>query len=529
VKFNFLTAGIIVTGVTLSSEALAQTVKKPNVLFVIYDDLNDWILHPVGHPKTFTPNMDRLRQRSTNFINAHAVVPVCGASRASIFSGMYPLTTGLWAFGDWQKNPVLNSSVPLPLHFRNNGYDVYGVGKTIHEGGGGDFYTKYGHGPDYGPWPWRGKGAAFFTPEPAQYKNWISYLPEPMHRDLNYGPLSNVPVWEADSTNNIPGAKGWFSQEDELKTMTPFRYVSDVDRDAMPDEKSAEWALNVLNTKHNKPFYLCVGFMRPHTPLYVPKKYYDMFPVDKITFPPYKKDDLDDCAKVLRERWQWGYQKFDGLIKAGGLKALKEWVQAYLACIAFADDQLGKLMAAMDANGYWNNTVVIMTADNGYHVGEKNVIQKWHLWNESTRIPLFISIPGNAGKMGVCRHPVSLIDIYPTLLDLCSLPANPNKGHNNLMLNGHSLYPFLINPKTSKWDGPSVALMGVKDEGQPAHFSVVSDRFRYTLCGDGEEEFYDHKKDPNEWFNLANNHKFEKTKCRLREEMKEILSKRSNF
>jgi len=522
-KALLLSVSLLAAGSSLTLQVNAQKVKRPNVLFVLYDDLNDWVLHPDGHPKSITPNMDRLRQRSISFNNTHAMIPVCGASRASLFSGMYPMTTGVWEFGEWQKNPILKNSVPLPLQFLNNGYEVYGVGKTLHEGAGGDFYTEYGTGPNYGPWPWKGKGHASYTPEPTQYKKWIPYLPEQMHRDLNYGPLSNIPVWEADSTNKIPGAKGWFSEEASLKKITPFRYVTDDDRDAMPDEISAEWAVKVLNRKHNTPFYLNVGFMRPHTPLYVPKKYYDMFPIDKITLPPYKKNDLDDCAKVLRNRWQWGHQKFDALIKAGGERAWKEWVQAYLASIAFADDQLGKLMAAMDANGYWDNTIVIMTSDNGYHVGEKNVIQKWHLWNESTRVPLFISIPQNVGKGAVCTHPVSLIDIYPTLLNLCSLPVNPNKGRSNLPLNGHSLYPFLIDPKTNKWDGPSVALMCIKDANQPTNFSVVSERYRYTLCGNGEEEMYDHLKDPNEWTNLAMNPKYEKMSIQLRKELKEII------
>jgi len=525
-RFQLLSAFLLIAGANLSLQVTAQKVDRPNVLFVLYDDLNDWVLHLDSHPKTITPNMDRLRQRSISFVNTHAVVPVCGASRASLLSGMYPRVTGLWDFGEWRKNSVLSNSVSLPLHFRNNGYEVYGVGKTLHEGAGGDFYTEYGIGPDYGPWPWRGRGRAFYTPEPTQYKKWIPYLPERMHRDLNYGPLSNIPVWEADSTNKIPGAKGWFGEQEPTQ---PFRYISDNDRDTMPDEKSADWAVNVLNRKHTAPFFLNVGFMRPHTPLYVPKKYYDMFPIDKITLPPYKKDDLEDCAKVLRERWQWGFKKFDALIKAGGETALKEWVQAYLASIAFADDQLGKLMAAMDANGYWDNTIVIMTADNGYHVGEKNVVQKWHLWNESTRVPLFISIPRNLGKGSVCRNPVSLIDIYPTLLDLCSLPVDPNKGLSNLSLNGHSLYPFLIDPKANKWDGSSVALMAVKDADQPPHFSVVSEGYRYTLCGNGEEELYDHHKDPNEWINVAKNRKYVKTKNLLRQELKEILREKMDL
>ena len=423
-----------------------------------------------------------------------------------------------------EKKSCPGQKYPGPSPLRNHGYEVYGVGKTLHEGAGGDFYTEYGIGPDYGPWPWRGAGQAFYTPEPKQYKEWIPFLPEPMHRDLNYGPLSDIPVWEPDSSRNIPGARGWYSEEEFLQNITPFRYVSDEDRDLMADEKAAEWAVQKLNQAHNNPFYLCVGLVRPHTPLYVPKKYFDMFPIDQITIPPYKPDDLEDCAEALRDRWQWGYRKFDGLIKSGGEEAWKEWVQAYLASIAFADDQLGKLMEAMDANGYWDNTIVIMTSDNGYHAGEKNVIQKWHVWNESTRVPLFIYNPENSGKGTVCNHPVSLIDIYPTLIDMCSLPANPNEEHSNLALNGHSLSKFFQTPGAKKWDGPSAALMGVKDENQSPHLSIVSDRYRYTLCGNGEEELYDHWRDPNEWKNLAVNPEYFRIKGKLQKEMEKVLS-----
>ncbi|MCK0148280.1 sulfatase [Arenibacter sp. F26102] len=520
-------SGIFFLGfyICCSLEINAQKQEKSNVLVVIYDDLNDWILHPEGHPRSITPNMDRLRGRSTNFTNAHAVVPVCGASRASILSGLSPQVTGLWSFGEWQKNMILANSVSLPLHFRNNGYDVYGVGKILHEGSGGDFYTEYGKEPDYGPWPWKGKGDAFYCPKPSQYKKWIPYMPEVMHRDLNYAPLSSLPIWEVDK--NIPGASGWFNQRLPEEELSTFKYVSDSNREKMPDEESTDWAINILNQKHSKPFFLTVGYIRPHTPLYVPKKYFEMFPIDKITLPPYKKNDLDDCAKVLRDRWQWGYIKFDVLLKAGGEKDWKEWVQAYLASVAFADDQLGKLMESMDANGYWDNTIVVMTSDHGYHVGEKNVIQKWHLWNESTRVPFFVSIPQNKGKGFICNKPISLIDIYPTLVDLCQIPINPNKGKSNLPLNGRSLSPLLMNPNSPNWNS-SVALMGVKDQGQAPNFSVVSDRYRYTLCNDGEEELYDHVKDPNEWINLAKDTRYGITVGQLRNEMERIVSSIDN-
>lgn len=500
------------------THAASGPATRPNVLFIICDDLNDWALHPPGHPKAKTPNMDRLRRKSLSFTNAHVVVPVCGPSRKCLFSGLYPQTLDDYGFARWDTVSSLRGCVPLPLHFRNNGYGAYGVGKLLHEGAGGDFYTAYGIGPDYGPWPWQGKGKPSNTPHPAQFETWKKHLPANMHRDLNYGPLSHIPNWKAGAVKGMPGAKGWY-----YENRKPFRYVDDVDRDKMPDEMSADWAVNILKNKHDRPFYLGVGFIRPHTPLYAPKKYFDLFPLEDIQLPPYLKNDLDDCASVLRNRWQWGFKKFEALVKAGGETAWKEWVRAYLACMAFVDEQVGKVLEALDASEYRDNTIVVLTGDNGYHVGEKDCIQKWHLWDESTRVPLFFHVPGSRGNGRACDRPVSLIDVYPTLVDLCGLPEFPNKGRGNMPLEGHSLRPLLENPERDAWNGPSVAFMGIRDGKDIPHFSVRSRRYRYTLCGNGEEELYDHDKDPNEWANLAGDPKHRETQKQLREELTAIL------
>ncbi len=501
-----------------AAPAAEKVMKRPNVLLMICDDLNDWVLHPPGHPRAKTPNIDRLRARSVNFANAHAVVPVCGPSRKCLFAGLYPQRLDDYGFGAWKSTPALRTCVPLPAHFRGNGYGAYGTGKLLHEGAGGDFYTDYGIGPDYGPWPWQGKGTPSNTPHPAQFEAWKPHLPTPMHRDLNYGPLSTVPDWQADPAKGIPGAKGWYAENGK-----PFRYASDGDRSRMPDEVSADWAVNILQREHESPFYLAVGFIRPHTPLYAPKKYFEMFPMEDIQLPPYKKDDLADCASVLRERWQWGFKKFEALIAAGGEQAWKEWVRAYLACMAFVDDQVGKVLNALEESPHGDNTIVVLTADNGYHVGEKDCIQKWHLWDESTRVPLLIHVPGGPGGGKTCDHPVSLIDLYPTLVDLCGLPAQPNKRRGGPALDGHSLRPFLLEPERRAWDGPPVTLMAVRDKGAGPHFSVRSRRHRYTLCANGEEELYDHRNDPHEWTNLAGKPEHAKTAEKLRHELMEIL------
>ena len=510
--------GAVALGCGCRTQAADTRRDKPNVLFIICDDLNDWVLHPPGHSKAKTPNMDRLRARSLSFTNAHVAVPVCGPSRKCLFSGLYPQTIEDYGFAAWKSTKLLKRCVPLPLHFRNNGYSAYGTGKLLHEGAGGDFYTAYGIGPDYGPWPWRGGGRPMNTPHPRQYETWKKHLPIQMHRDLNYGPLSDVPHWKADAAKGTPGAKGWYCENGK-----PFRYVDDNNRDKTPDEISADWAVDILKKKHAGPFYLGVGFIRPHTPLYAPKKYFDMFPLEDIQLPPYRKDDLRDCVSILRKRWLWGYKKYDALVKAGGEKAWKEWVQAYLACMAFVDAQAGKVLDALDKSEYRDNTIVVLTGDNGYHVGEKDCIQKWHLWDESTRVPLFIHVPKARGNGHSCDHPVSLVDVYPTLADLCGIGGHPNKGRSNTPLDGHSLRPFLENPERKDWSGPAAALMAVRDKGAGPHFSVRSSLYRYTLCSNSQEELYDHQIDPHEWTNLAGNQKYEKTKEKLRKELMTIL------
>lgn len=490
-----------------------------NVLFIICDDLNDWVLHPVGHPQVKTPNIDRLRARSVSFVAAHAAVPVCGPSRKCLFSGLYPQTIDSYDFAAWRSVPSLANCVPLPLHFRNHGYGVYGAGKLLHEGAGGDFYTEYGHGVDYGPHPWLGVGPAEFTPHPRQYDLWEGHLPLwDMHRDLNFGPLSDVPEWKPGAIQGKPGAKGW-----HYRDATPFRYVDDDDRDRMPDEISVDWAVEVMQRDHDRPFFIGVGLTKPHTPLYVPAKYFARFPIEEVTLPPYLANDLDDCASALRNRWAWGFQKFKALIEAGGVDDWRAFVQAYLATVAFVDDQIGKLLNALESSPYADNTVVVLTSDNGYHLGEKDCIQKWHLWDESTRIPLLVHVPGAEGMGKDCPHPVSHIDLYPTLIELCGLSPQPHRGQE-YALDGHSLVPFLQNPENACWEGPDVALIAVRDAQAPPHFSVRSAQYRYTLCANGEEELYDHIADPHEWTNLAGCAEQAKAKDQLRHQLVALLA-----
>jgi len=350
---------------------------------------------------------------------------------------------------------------------------------------------------------------------------------EGVSADLRYAqrfglrPLVRCAQWKANIEEGTPGATGWFN----TKTATPFKYVNAEIRDKLPDEISADFAVDVLSREHQNPFFLGVGFIRPHSPLYVPEKYFNLFPLEEITLPPYLKDDREDCAPMLRDRWEWGFIKYDALMKAGGEKAWKEWVQAYLACIAFVDDQIGRVVDALKNSPYENNTIIVLTSDNGYHVGEKDCIQKWHLWNESTRVPLYVSIPNSIDDNLTCKKPVSLIDLYPTLAEICQLSGNP-RNTSSKKFNGRSLVPLLKSPEGNAWGNRPILTAvqaNTSKKVDNAHFSVVDDQYRYTLCLDGEEELYDHAKDPNEWLNLSENKDYSEVKMNLKQEMTSIF------
>jgi arylsulfatase A-like enzyme len=330
--------------------------------------------------------------------------------------------------------------------------------------------------------------------------------------------LSDVPSYGPDAVSGTAGYKGWWLYK------RPYRYVNEDDRDRMPDELCADWAAEVLGARRERPFFLGVGFSRPHIPLYAPKKYFDMFPVQQIQLPPYLSNDTDDCARALLLADAKGLEKFRLLHAAGGEMMWKHWIQAYLACVAFVDDQVGKVLRALEAGPHAKNTIVILTSDHGFHMGEKDYIFKNSLWEESTRVPLVVAVPDGRGAGRRCETPVSLIDMYPSVLDLCGLEGDPNAGRGGRALEGHSIRPLLEDPQNGKWDGPPVALTQLGG-GDAAHFSVRSRRWRFTLCGSGEEELYDHSADPHEWKNLAAEPAHERTKQELKRELLRIARK----
>ncbi len=444
----FLNLGLIVVPTTRAME-----LAKPNVLFIAIDDLNDWIGKLGGHPQTLTPNIDRLADRGVLFTNAHCAAPACNPSRASLMTGIAPYESGVYLNAQPWK-PMLKDKVTLSQHFMQNGYRAIGSGKIYH----GSF-------PDPDSWDeyW-----------PSQKKNRPGD-PMPKRRSLNglgMGHFDWGPV--------------------------------DADDSKMGDTLVVDWVIKQLQAKHQKPLFLACGIFRPHLPWYVPRKYFEQFPLAKIELPAHRDDDLDDIPKA-------GVRMASPARDHAAVIKHKQWhaaVQGYLASISYADGQVGRLLDALDAGPNAGNTVVVLWTDHGWHLGEKQHWRKFALWEEATRTPLiFVAPRGTPGlEKGTPVHtridqPVSLLDIYPTLVDLCGLPARGG-------LSGQSLTPLLADSQAS-WQRPAITTHG------RLNHAIRSDRWRYIRYADGSEELYDHQKDPMEYTNLAARDEFQEIKRHL--------------
>jgi len=503
---------------------------RPNVLYIMADDLNDSVARMGGHPQARTPALERLMSRGVRFTNAQVNVPVCGPSRACTVTGLGPWTTGYYGFNFhrdlWFNNPVMKNSKTFMEAFGDAGYRVFGTGKIMHNRQERMSVWKdgYGHKVDWGPWSWDGK-------KTTRGGGWPLYsghqsLPKGWGPGLAMGPLSDVPVVPADPARNVPGYTGWVNND-----TTPFRYESEEDRDQMNDEKQALWARDILNRVHDDPFLLCVGIGRPHGPWIAPKKYFDLFPLEEIQLAPQLKNDLRDVPNIIRAKGAYhGFGKYKTLVN-GGPDMLKRWTQAYLACVAFADDCIGTILHALDRSPHRDNTLVVFVSDNGYHMGEKFSLFKKSCWEESCRIPMVIAGPGVAENR-ICKTPVSLIDLFPTFVDRCELNPDPNRSGSRAKLDGHSLSSLLASPEKGTWTGPPVAVSAVnstrkvkKDHVAPVddqHWTARSERYRYIRYHDGSEELYDHETDPQEWKNLSRNPAYADVKKRLQTELSEV-------
>ncbi|HEY3324390.1 MAG TPA: sulfatase [Planctomycetota bacterium] len=435
--------GILVLLLVCSGAIVAGEPARPNILFIAIDDLNDWVGCLHGHPQAKTPNMDRLAARGMLFANAHCQSPLCNPSRNSLLTGLRPSTTGIYGLAPGIRAvESLKSWVTLPQHLRASGYFTAGFGKIYHDG---------------------------------------SIAPKDRAGELDvWGPAPGMPL----------PPKKFVNTPSEMRAVDWGVFPADDHEQA--DWKIADAAIAQMKAlPQGKPFFVAAGFRLPHVPCFASQQWFDQFPPEnQITLPPVKENDREDVPffawylhwKLPEPRLSW-------------LKKANQWhnlVRCYLASTTFMDSQIGRVLDALDATGQANNTIIVLWSDNAWHLGEKAITGKNTLWERSTHVPLIFAGPGIV--KGQCTQPAELLDIYPTLVELCGLPARDG-------LEGHSLAPQLRDPAAARpWPAITTHNCG--------NHTVRSEHWRYVRYADGSEELYDHRSDPNEWTNLAKDAKY---------------------
>lgn len=421
----------------------------PNILFISVDDLNDWIGCLGGHPQAKTPNIDRLAASGVLFTNAHCPAPACNPSRTAIMSGLSPHVSGLYR-NQQKMRTVLPNAQLLPKYFSQQGYWAAGSGKLLH-------YV-------------------------IDARSWDEYFPA--KETENPFPRTLYPKKRPVS---LPRGGKWQYGE------TDWGALDVTDEKFGGDWLVSKWIGEQLARKHDKPFFLATGIYRPHEPWFVPKKYFDQFPLKDIQLPPgYKADDLDDLPPAGKRR---GPNRYFAHIRKHS--QWKQAIQGYLASISFADAMVGRVLTALDEGPNRDNTIVVLWSDHGWHLGEKQHWQKFTAWRVCTRVPLIVRVPKgspglpNGTQAGTkCSKPVNLLSLFPTLTDVAGLLAKKDNS-------GPSILPLLKNPKA---DWPHVAITHLD---QPGNYSISGERWRLIRYANGEEELYDTQTDPYEWTNLA--------------------------
>jgi arylsulfatase A-like enzyme len=409
----------------------------PNIVMIAVDDLNDWVGCLGGHPQARTPHIDRLSKRGVLFTNAHCISPLCGPSRTAVFTGLRPHQTGIYDNNVWFRDVERLRDIPtLPRSLAAGGYKTVGIGKLFH--------TSAGDGMPKSEFQHTAK------------RGWA-----------NYGPFPDKPFNYHDKVSRLRDWAAWPPTDEENA-----------------DHVIANRAISFLKEKREPPFFLAVGFFRPHAPFYASPKWHALHPRDTLKLPPVKAGDLEDVPPPGRAIMT---RSFDpAWVRENGKAA--ELVQAYLAAVSFVDAQVGRVLDAIDASPHRDNTVIVLWSDHGFHLGEKDHFGKTTLWERASHVPLIFAGAGIAPDAR-CTQPVSLLDLYPTLLALGQCDPRPG-------LPGMNLTP-LLRDQRSPCEQPALITY------QRGNHAVRSEQWRYIRYADGSEELYDLKTDPNEWTNLA--------------------------
>lgn len=474
-NFNYLPYSILVTvALGLSSNQLVSAIEKnktdnnrPNVLFIIVDDMNDWVGVFGGNPQAKTPNIDHFAKKSIVFRSAYCSAPLCNPSRTSILTGYLPSTTGVYDNNTYfRERKGFEITVTLPQYFKQNGYNTVGAGKLFHNQRGPNIEPRKMSDPGSFEMERVGNIGVASPPKEKQYQHGL---------DLDRPGVSPHYLYSFD----------WAGVDQPTEETD--------------DWKSADYCAQFLQQEHEKPFFMACGIFRPHLIWYAPQKYFDMYPIEEIIVPKILETDLDDVGATGQ---LWAAPEMHKEIVRKG--KWKEAVRAYMACLSYADDCVGHLLNALENSDYNDNTIVIIMGDHGWHLGEKLHWEKNTLWEEAAKAPLIIYDPIHGSK-GFCKRIVSFIDIYPTLVDLCSLPKKAD-------IEGVSLKRLLVNPDAS-WNRSALTTRG------KGNHSLRNENYSYIHYNDGFEELYDHRIDPMEWKNLAKESEMGKTIEAFRKEL----------
>ncbi len=448
---------VLTSGLLLCALGVTAAEKpRPNVLFIAVDDLNDYISPLGGHPQALTPNLERLAKMGVTFTKANCAAPASSPSRAATMTGVSPHRSDYieneWDLMPvWRAKPAYKGVATMEEWFRNNGYTSMASGKIYH-------------------------ALQWWPGSHADPSTWDRYFPSAEHP---------IPDWPRASYDD----EAW-------KGKPPIQYFVTKELD-LPDEKTSDyavvsWISERLEESYDKPFFLACGIFRPHIPWEVPQKYFDLFPIEDILLPVHKENDLDDAFSHGRQFWHKWIMDND---------LWKRYVQGYLASIAYCDAQLGRLLDAFEKSKYKDNTIIMLWADHGMHIGEKENWEKFTLWEKSAHIPLFFALPG--GPKGVrWDKPVSSLDIFPTLCDLTGL-STPEA------CDGVSLAPVLKGKKNFDRKHPVLTIYrfdkkcGLFNGEFISGYSLRTDDYRYICYTNGFQELYDHRIDPNEFDNIA--------------------------
>lgn len=429
--------------------ASAAPAQRPNVLFIVIDDMNDWTSVFGKDNPIRTPNLEKLAARGAFFQRAYCASPACNPSRAAALTGTRPHHSGVYGnSSDWRR--ALPQARTLQRYFKDHGYFVGGAGKIFHH-----------------------------------HLDWA------FHDNASFHEYLMLAINEPYPDRKLNGFD-WFGTRNTDWGVWP----DDIRK--TPDYRTAEYAVQFLQRRHDQPFFLNVGIYKPHSPFFAPKEFFDRYPTERVAMPEMKPDDWADLPAGARTlvgpangisgsgRGFW-----NGLLKAkaSNPKVHEDFVRAYQACASLADAMVGRVMDALDRSPYQKNTLIVLWSDNGFHLGEKEHIEKFALWEKTTHVPFILIAPGITRPGQVIGNPVDLTTVYPTLAELCGLPRPDH-------CDGFSLVPLLKDPAVKTPPALMTYLQG--------NHAVRTERWRYIRYADGTEELYDHLEDPHEWMNLAN-------------------------